>query len=353
MHILALVAQLGHDKVLGLHAVHPRGQVSNGISLMLAGGAVQHHGAGGLGQGEAPQILVSGDHPEGPAGVVQLKAVIRQAGEGGAGKAGVEHQVLPQIGAGLVLDVVAVHIFHVLGVGGGHRHIAGRAVHVGQPFEQTRMVSGHGPQQLAVHLLQGGLAQNHLAAQAGALAQFLVGQLGRHVLVHDGQLVGVHGVEIRGKIHLLQSGHLVAEGVHLEQHRGAQPHQNVSAPHAGHQEHGPALEAAAAHKGDAGHALAAGGGDEAAEFIKGEDQHQRRDEHTVGEGRFGIQGIQVQMVEQGIQAEYHHSGQSGQALPFAQTFHKRSSLPNGRKAVRFIIHVFPKKDTVILYKDRC
>ena len=61
----------------------------------------------------------------------------------------------------------------------------------------------------------GGHAQPHLAAQAGPLAQLFVGQLAGHVLVHDGQLVGVDGVEVGGEVHLGQLGHLGAVGAHL------------------------------------------------------------------------------------------------------------------------------------------
>ena len=137
VHVLAFVVELRHDKIFRLHTVYPGGQLLNGIGIALACGAVHHHGPCGLRQRKAAQVTVGGDDPVGPPGVIQLKAVIRQAGEGRGREARIKQQVLPQVSPRLILDGVAVHIFHVLRVCGGHRHISRCAVHIGQPLEQA------------------------------------------------------------------------------------------------------------------------------------------------------------------------------------------------------------------------
>ena len=322
MHVLALVVQLGYNEILRLNAIYPVGKLVNAVTLAFAGGAVEYHRAGGLRQREAPQILIGSDDPVGLAGIVQLKAVIGQAGEGCGREAGIEHQVLPQIGARLVFDGVAVHILHVLRIDGGYHHITGSAFQIGKPFEYTGMVGGYRPDQLSVHLLQGGLAQHHLAAQAGTLAQFFVRQLLGHGLIHNGQLAGIGGVEVLGEVHLNQLRHLIPESIHLKQNAGSGPYNKVRAPEHCHQNQRPAaavLEAFKAHT--TRHSLYRPRlCHHPANAVQSKDGHQHRDQHTIHKCRFRIKRIQVGVLKHHIQGEYQQRGQHCLQFPMFHGF---------------------------------
>ena len=148
-------------------------------------------------------------------------------------------QVVKEVAVGLVLDLVPLHQLHVLGVGGRDDDVAGGAVQVGQPFEQPRVLQGHRPDQLAVHLLDGGGADVGLAAEGGVLAQLLLGQLLGQLLVHDGDVRQIHGLDVVGELAHDWLGHLVFVGVDVEDDAGGDGDHDQKGPDRDQQPLGP------------------------------------------------------------------------------------------------------------------
>ena len=120
----------------------------------------------------------------------------------------------------MVLDLVSLHIAHVVGVGGGNHDIAGGAVQVGDPLEEAGVVQRNYPDQLPVHHLDGGGVEHNLRAQSRTLAELFLCQLQCQFFVDDRDLGDVDGLHLAVKLFDLRFAQLIAVGLPLEENGG-------------------------------------------------------------------------------------------------------------------------------------